>query len=363
VIHVRLVVPGDLAKQVLDLLCASPAVTSVIHMADAAHKPAGDVILADLAREDASVLVSDLKELGLQQRGTIALEYIDSAISEAADAAEKAAKGSPADAVVWEQVEARTSEETELSFSFLAFMVIAMLIAGVGVATDSPILIIGAMVVGPEFGPLAAVCVAIVQRRGDLAKRSVLALAIGFPLGISITYVAAQIGRALDIGPDQLIDASQPLTNFISHPDAFSVIVALLAGTAGMLSLTSAKSGALVGVLISVTTIPAAGNVGTAAAYADWNEVEGAALQLGVNLAAILAAGVTTLFLQRRYYIVRRKRHLRDPIRRTAGLPMGRSARGSVVLSAKDMAELEQWEHDQDERDQDEREQEGTTSR
>lgn len=347
-IHLRLVVPHDLAQNVLDLLCGSPAVSSVVHMEKAARKPAGDVILCDVAREDASVIVSDLKEMDIDHRGTIALEYVDTAISDAADAAEAAAKGSPADAVVWEQVEARTSEETELSFSFLAFMVIAMLIAGVGVMTDSTILIIGAMVVGPEFGPLAAICVGVVQKRADLAKRSVLALAVGFPLGIVLTFLAALTGRALGIGPDELRDASQPLTNFISHPDWFSLIVAALAGTAGMLSLTSAKSGALVGVLISVATIPAAGNVGTAAAYADWQEVEGAALQLGVNLVAITAAGITTLFLQRHYYLSRRRKHLRDPIRRTAGLPMGRSARGSVVLSREDIAELEQSERDRE---------------
>ena len=196
------------------------------------------------------------------------------------------------------------------------------------------------MVVGPEFGPLAGFCVAVVQKRRDMAKRSILALAVGFPVGIAATYVAALLWRAFDIGPDSLADASQPLTNFISHPDAFSVIVALLAGTAGMLSLTSAKSGALVGVLISVTTIPAAANIGVAAAYSDWNEMEGAAIQLGVNLVCIVAAGLATLFIQRRYYIHRRKEHLRDPIRGEAGLPMGRSRRGSVVLSDKEMEEL-----------------------
>ena len=337
----RLVVPDDLKDRILDLLCESPAVASVICVEGSAHKPEGHMILADVAREDASILVSDLKEMDLDHRGAIALEYIDSAISDAAEAAEKAAKGSPSDAVVWEQVESRTSEETELSFSFLAFMVIAMLIAGVGVVTDSPILIIGAMVVGPEFGPLAGICVAIVQRRRDLAKRSVVALAIGFPLGIGITYVAAEMGRALGIGPSELADASQPLTNFISHPDWFSVIVAVLAGIAGMISLTSAKSGALVGVLISVTTIPAAGNIAVAAAYSDWSEMSGAAQQLGVNLVSILAAGIGTLFIQRQYYLHRRRRHLRDPLRRAAGLPMGRSRHGSVVLSDKDIEALE----------------------
>ena len=340
-IHMRLVVPDDLKDQVLDLFCGSEAVSSVICLEHAAHKPEGHVILADVAREEASVIVGDLKELDLDHRGTIALEYVDTAISDAAEAAEKAARGAPADAVVWEQVETRTSEETELSFSFLAFMVIAMLIAGVGVVTDSPILIVGAMIVGPEFGPLAGFCVAIVQKRRDLARRSIMALAVGFPLGIAITYVAAELGRWLGIGPDGLADASQPLTNFISHPDWFSVIVAVLAGVAGMISLTSAKSGALVGVLVSITTIPAAANIAVAAAYSDWDEVAGAAQQLGVNLASIVAAGVLTLFVQRQHYLRRRRRHMRDPVRREAGLPMGRSRRGSVVLSDKDLEELE----------------------
>jgi uncharacterized hydrophobic protein (TIGR00271 family) len=116
----------------------------------------------------------------------------------------------------------------------------------------------------------------------------------------------------------------RPLTDFISHPDEFSAIVALLAGTAGVLSLTSAKSGALIGVLISVATIPAAGNIGVAAAYGDGDEWVGAVAQLSVNLTAILLAGIATLYVQRRLYIRRKKRHFRDPARRAAGLPSAR---------------------------------------
>lgn len=99
---------------------------------------------------------------------------------------------------------------------------------------------------------------------------------------------------------------SRPATLFISNPDEYSVLVALLAGVAGALSLSAAKSGALVGVLISVTTIPAAGNIGVAAAYGDWSEMAGAAAQLAVNLTCIVAAVVATLTLQRWLYARRR---------------------------------------------------------
>jgi hypothetical protein len=41
----------------------------------------------------------------------------------------------------------------------------------------------------------------------------------------------------------------------------------------------------------------------------------------------IVVAGVSTLFLQRVLYRRRRIKHLSDPAREKAGLPLGRSAR------------------------------------
>ena len=304
-IHLRMVAPPALAERVLAVLEAEASVINVIHLPGASRSPSGDVILCDVAREDASVVLAELRDLGLAEQGTIAIETVDTAISTAARAAEHAAAGAPSDAVVWEEVESRTSESAELSGSFLAFMVLATLIAGVGILTDSVILIIGAMVVGPEFGPLAGVCVALVHRRLALARRSLTALAVGFPVAIVTTYAATLLIRAADQGPDELAD--HPATLFISHPDLFSVIVAVLAGIAGVLSLSTAKSGALIGVLISVTTIPAAANVGVAAAYRDWDEFRGATAQLGINLTAIVVAGVTTLGIQRAFYLRRRR--------------------------------------------------------
>ena len=227
--------------------------------------------------------------------------------------------------MVWEEVQQRTSEDTELSVSFVAFMVIAMQIASVGILFDQPILIVGAMVVGPEFGPLAGLAVALVYRRGALVRRSLLALAVGFPLGVLLTLTTVLIFKETGLGPETYTASDHKLTGFISHPDFFSFFIAFVAGIAGVISLTSSKSGALVGVLVSVTTIPAAANIAVAATYGDWDEARGATTMLAINLAAIVLAGVLTLFIQRRYYVVRRRKHLSDPSRSAAGLPVGRS--------------------------------------
>ncbi|HEX6688319.1 MAG TPA: DUF389 domain-containing protein [Solirubrobacterales bacterium] len=320
-VHLRIVVPADRSRKVLGLLEASPSACNLVFLVGAARQPSGDVVLCDIAREDASVLIEDMKELGVARDGSISLEQIDSQISAAADRAERAARGAPSDAVVWEEVEARTSESTELGGNFLIFMILACLIASVGIYLGSPILIVGAMVVGPEFGPLAGFCVAIVERRSKVALRSLTALAIGFPVGIMAAFLFTLISKATGLLDADFSGSQHPLTQFISKPDDFSFIVACFAGAAGVLSLTSAKSGALIGVLISVTTIPAAANVGIAAALADWSEWRGAMAQLAVNLTAIVFAGVTTLYIQRRLYKRRRRRHLGGDARVAAGLP------------------------------------------
>ncbi|HEY0390253.1 MAG TPA: DUF389 domain-containing protein [Solirubrobacterales bacterium] len=327
-VHLRIVVPEDRCAKVLDLLEAAPSVCNLIFLAGAARQPKGDVVLCDIAREEASVLIGDLKELGVARDGSISLEQIDSQLSEAASRAERAARGRPSDAVVWEEVETRTSETTELGGNFLIFMVLACLIASVGIFLGSPILIVGAMVVGPEFGPLAGFCVAVVERRRSVALRSLAALALGFPVGISAAFLFTLLAKGTGMLDADFSGSMHPLTQFISKPDDFSFLVACFAGAAGLLSLTSAKSGALIGVLISVTTIPAAANIGVAAADTDWSEWRGAMAQLAVNLTGIVIAGVTTLSIQRKLYERRRQRHMDDGVRAVAGLPSDRRGVG-----------------------------------
>jgi uncharacterized hydrophobic protein (TIGR00271 family) len=329
-VHLRIVVPPHQTDHVLELLKATRSVFNLILLERAAQKPEGDVVLCDVAREDASVIISDLKELEVHREGSIAIEDIDSSVSEVARRAEEAAAGSPGDAVVWEEVESRTSENTELNANFIGFMVLACLIAASGIFLDSTILIIGAMVVGPEFGPIAGLCVALVSRRIDVGKRSLWALAVGFPAGISAAFLFSLVVKETGLAPDGFSLDEGQFTQFISHPDAFSFIVAYFAGMAGVLSLTSTKSGALIGVLISVTTIPAAANIGLAAAYGDWAEWRGAIGQLSLNLFAIFLAGIGTLFLQRKLYQRRRRRHLHDAAREAAGLPIGESRRARL---------------------------------
>ncbi|MFD7653440.1 DUF389 domain-containing protein [Actinosynnema sp. NPDC059797] len=298
-LHLRAVSPVDRTDQVLDLLKAHPGVTHLVLLPGAAVRPAGDVVEADVAREATDEVVASLCALGLDRDGGVTLEVIDTALSDAADHAEEAVPGDGADAVVWEELIARTGEESRLNATFQAFLTIACLLTAVAVVTDSPVTLVGAMVVGPEFGPLAAIAVGLVLRRRDLVRRAGAALAVGFPLAMLITAFGAWLGSYTDLFDRDLALAGHQV-DFVFEVGPFSLIVALLAGAAGMLSMTSAKSAALVGVFISVTTVPAAGYAAVAAVLGEWDICLRSVAQLAVNLVGVVVAAALVLAVRHR---------------------------------------------------------------
>lgn len=298
-LHVRVIAPADLSDQVVEFLSTTTGVAHIVRVPGVAISPAGDVITADVARETANDVLDGLKAIDIDKRGSITAEVLDTVLSQTAYEAEDDAEGDPADAVIWDELIGRTREESTLNLTFLAFLCLACLIAAVGVVTDSPVTIVGAMVVGPEFGPLAALAVSIVRRKWSLARRSLLALVVGFPVAMAVTAIGALVAEGAGWVTLKSVRELQQV-DFIFQVGPFSLVVALLAGAAGMLSLMSAKSAALVGVFISVTTVPAAGFAVVAATVGEWEIAGLSVLQLAVNLFGIVLAGVLVLLVRPR---------------------------------------------------------------
>ncbi|MFF0556095.1 DUF389 domain-containing protein [Streptomyces sp. NPDC004266] len=313
-LHLRMIVPPDRTTAAVRLIESTVGTAHLVVLTGAARDPSGDLVLCDVAREAGDELLHGLRRLGIDQDGSIAVENIDLSMSTRADTAEEEAPGEGADAVIWEQLAEATHEDSTLSFTYFSFMGLATMIAACGVVLDNAILIVGAMAVGPEFGPLAGVCTAIVQRAPRLAARSLIALLVGFASAILATTLFSLLMDWMDLFSQSMLDAQRPQTSFIWQPDPFSFVVALLAGAAGTLSLTSSKSGAMVGVAISVTTVPAAANAAVALSYGEVGQMWGSIQQLLLNLLGIMLAGTATLSLQKRLWRTQRgrlKRRLR----------------------------------------------------
>ncbi|MFJ7151961.1 DUF389 domain-containing protein [Streptomyces sp. NPDC100445] len=301
-LHLRLITPTERTDEVVRLIEGTVGTAHLVVLPGAARDPAGDVVLCDVAREAGDGLIAGLRRLGLDDTGSIAVGNIDLSLSRRADEAEEAAPGEGADAVLWEGLTEATHEESTLSFTYVAFITLATMIAACGVVLDNAILIVGAMAVGPEFGPLAGICTALVRRRPRLAWRSVIALVVGFAAAMTLTSAFSLFMDAVGLFHKSQLEAGRPNTGFIYAPDWFSFVVAVLAGIAGTLSLTSAKSGALVGVAISVTTVPAAANAAVALVYTDTHQAVRSSEQLALNLIGIVLAGTLTLLAQKFFW-------------------------------------------------------------
>ncbi|WP_030930445.1 DUF389 domain-containing protein [Streptomyces sp. NRRL S-646] len=307
-LHLRLITPSDRTDDVVRLIERTVGTTHLVVLPGVARNPAGDVVMCDVAREAGDELIGELRALELDRTGSIAVENIDLSLSKRADKAEAEAPGEGADAVLWEQLTEATHEESTLSVTYVAFITLATMIAACGVVLDNAILIVGAMAVGPEFGPLAGICTALVQRHPRLALRSLTALLVGFAVAMLVTVGFTYFMDGVGLFTKVQLEATRPNTNFIYRPDAFSFVVAVLAGAAGTLSLTSAKSGALVGVAISVTTVPAAANAAVAFAYNEYKQAWGSTAQLLLNLLGIVLAGTLTLLAQKWLWARQRER-------------------------------------------------------
>ncbi len=319
-ITVRVCCPADLVPAVEDRLRSDTEISSLVIHRGASVEPAGDLFEADLPREIANLVVDDLMALGVQDRGTIQLLPVTTWISRAALEAEERAPGESNDAVVWTDVVERAYDESRLTWTYASFMILATLLAAIAIVTDSVILVIGAMVLGPEFVAIAALGVGLVRRRYRLFGQAVRTLVLGFALSIAVTAALAAIARGAGwIDYNQLLPEARPGTAFIYNPGWWSLTVAVIAGAAGVLALTSARSGGLVGVFISVTTIPASGNIALALVFGIWAEVIGSTITLVVNIVGMALAGWITLVVQQAVWgRVRRRSLARRAPRRPA---------------------------------------------
>lgn len=329
---IRVQVPADLTEGVIAAAHEVAGVAGICVHRGSALEPAGDVIEVQAAREAVEHLIEGFNELGVKQSGSIALFSPDTVLGERAEAAEKEAPGDGSDAVIWEELEQRTGSDSKLTWQFLVFLVAATNLAGIGIVTDSTIAIVGAMVVGPEFGPLAALAVALVERRWALARQAAVALAVGFPAAMVTVAIAASVSIPLGLYDPASLTSQGSAVEFISHPGPYSFIVAVIAGAVGMVSLVGNKSAVLVGVFISVTTVPAAGYVAVALVLGEEGRAFGSLVQLALNLAGIVVAAVVVLLV---YRAVTPKlprdaaaRILRLASRRTRTHDGGRSPRG-----------------------------------
>ena len=296
--HVRLVSAPGRTESLLEALDSDPGVSSLVVLPGAARRSGGDAVQFDVGPGSANSVFQQLKTFQDGQGNAVAVEYVDATLGERPAPAKHFLVQRDV-APVWELVEARIRSDAVYAPSFYILLAIAGLIGAVGILTNSQILIVGAMVVGPEYNAIMGVALGIDKRSRRPVLRGLLALLAGFSAAVVVTLLFGLAIRWSGHTPRLYSLGIRPVSDLINNPNLFSVVVAVLAGIVGVVSLTEARASALIGVFISVTTIPAAADIGLSLAYSSWSEARGSAFQLLLNVVLLIAVGAAALRAQR----------------------------------------------------------------
>jgi len=166
----------------------------------------------------------------------------------------------------------------KLDSTFIWMVVLSTIVASIGLLADNVAVVIGAMVIAPLLGPNLTLAFASALGDSTLIWLSLKTNAVGLSLAliISITigyfwpyeFTSQEILSRTDVGYD-------------------SVILALVAGAAAVLSLASGWSNSLVGVMVAVALLPPAATFGLMLGAEKFEMAIGAGLLLAINIVSV----------------------------------------------------------------------------
>jgi uncharacterized hydrophobic protein (TIGR00271 family) len=279
------------AEEFGSLLRELDGVRRVVQQADEAA-PEARVFVADVEPSAADRLVEAVGELGIESE-----DYVLTRIEVVAPQHRHHLGEGGVDGYAWIEVIGQARANSRLLARYLALINVAAVIAALGVITSSSILIVGAMAVSPDLLPICATCVGLVARRYKLASRAFVTLSLGLGLVVVTAAVLSFLLKITGLLPDGFEVENSSLVN-LAHTDYSTVLIALAAGVAAMLSFET-KASAAVGVAISVTTIPASAYLGVAIGGGGIEHALGAAVVLLINVSLLILSGSLTLLAQR----------------------------------------------------------------
>ena len=249
------------------------------------------VFVADVEPAIADQLLEEIDALGIGVE-----DYVLSKVEVIAPQHRHHRGDSGVDGFAWVEVMGQARANSRPLARYLALINVAAVIAALGVITNSSILIVGAMAVSPDLLPICATAVGLVGGRYELARRAFTTLVVGLGL-VVVTAMVLALLKWTGLLPDGFEVEESSLAT-LAHTDYSTVLIALAAGIAAMLSFETRASTA-VGVAISVTTIPASAYLGVALGGGGIEHALGAAVVLAINVSLLIVSATLTLAVQR----------------------------------------------------------------
>jgi uncharacterized hydrophobic protein (TIGR00271 family) len=292
-LRLRASVAHHQAEEFGALLRELDGVRRVVQQADEGDPARSFVFVADVEPGIADRLLEEIAALGIGVE-----DYVLSKVEVIAPQHRHHHGDGGVDGFAWVEVMGQARANSRPLARYLALINVAAVIAALGVITNSSILIVGAMAVSPDLLPICATAVGLVGGRYGLASRAFTTLVLGLGLVVVTAMVLSALLKWTGLLPDGF-QVEQSSLATLAHTDYSTVLIALAAGVAAMLSFETRASTA-VGVAISVTTIPASAYLGVALGGGGIEHALGAAVVLAINVSLLIVSATLTLAVQRR---------------------------------------------------------------
>ncbi|HEX5527145.1 MAG TPA: DUF389 domain-containing protein [Solirubrobacterales bacterium] len=273
------------------LLRELEGVRRIVQQPDASAPEGAYVFVADVEPAAADPLVAAIAELGIDVDDYV-LTRVDVVAPQHRHRGDGGIEG-----LAWVEVMGQARANSRPLARYLAMINVAAVIAALGVITNSSILIVGAMAVSPDLLPICATSVGLVGGNRSLTRRAFTTLTLGLGLVIATAATLSALLKWAGLLPEGFNVEQSSLSN-LAHTDYSTVLIALAAGIAAMLSFET-RASAAVGVAISVTTIPASAYLGVAIGGGGIDNALSALVVLVINVSLLIASGTLTLLIQR----------------------------------------------------------------
>lgn len=181
------------------------------------------------------------------------------------------------------------AQGAKISRVFVVQVILATVVAAVGLLRSDTAVIIGAMVIAPLLGPNVALCLATTLGDVPLAWQSLKANAVG--LGVALA-------ASLLIGAVFTVDPNSPAIAARTHVSAGDIVLALASGCAGVLAFTTGVSSALIGVMVAVALLPPFVVFGLLLTTGELHAACNALLLVATNVICVNLSGVLTFAVQ-----------------------------------------------------------------
>ena len=181
-------------------------------------------------------------------------------------------------------------ENRQFNLNYFLMLVMACLIALLGLLENSPAVIIGAMLISPLMGPILSCGLALTSADWLLSKKALRNLGLSVLETIFIAALATWLIPLKVVTPEILAR---------TNPNLMDLLIAIFSGFAGTLALCSRQGGLTIipGVAIAVAVMPPLATVGYGISTHQWSIARGAFLLFFTNLVAIVISANIVFYL------------------------------------------------------------------